>query len=203
MNPEAKGSIPFRPASTKELLAGHRVRILNSIINSVSIHRLGTMIAIVSGDLIKSADKYIAHQCNCITTHSAGCAARVFSAFPWANIYSERKTSPRVDMGRAGQVVIRGDGLEHRFVINMLAQVYPGRPKYPDSSLDGRDARLGYFRSCLTVMAKIPDIESIGFPYRIGCNLAGGNWPHYLGMLEEFSTWIDAPVRIYRHGENK
>ena len=42
----------------------------------------------------------------------------------------------------------------------------------------------------------MPDLESIGFPYRIGCGAAGGNWNNYLGTLEIFSRYLPGIVDV-------
>ena len=51
-------------------------------------------------------------------------------------------------------------------------------------------------------IAKIPNLESIAFPWRIGCGLAGGNWEWYLGTLKNFADHVEekqgAKVIIYR-----
>lgn len=49
------------------------------------------MLEIVTGSLLESECQYIAHQCNCYSTRSAGLATAVFKAFPWADVYSDRR----------------------------------------------------------------------------------------------------------------
>lgn len=161
------------------------------------------MIEIVTGDLLNAQEKYIAHQCNCLTYKSAGTAKAIFDKFPHSNTYERRL--PQEDKSQIkdipGTIIIMGDGQEQRYVINMYAQYYPGRSKYPLSSLDGIPVRLNYFYKCLLRVAKIPDLESIAFPWRIGCNLGGGNWEHYLGTITNFANYVaekNIKVRIYR-----
>jgi len=144
------------------------------------------MIGIISGNLLDSQEKYIAHQCNCLTQRSAGTAKDIFTKYPYADTYQSR-TEPDT----LATIKILGDGIDNRFVINMFAQYYPGKPKYPESKLDGTIARQQYFYQCLLKIAKIPDLESIAFPYKIGCNLAGGNWDYYYGVLNNFATYVD------------
>jgi hypothetical protein len=45
---------------------------------------------------------------------------------------------------------------------------------------------------------KIEKLESIAFPWRIGCGAAGGNWEKYMKMIEGFSEYVDGEVLIYR-----
>jgi O-acetyl-ADP-ribose deacetylase (regulator of RNase III) len=155
------------------------------------------MIEIVTGDLLDSKEKYIAHQCNCLTQKSAGTAKAIFDKYPHANTYADR-----VDPDILGSIKILGDGIEDRFVINMFAQYYPGKPKYPNSEKDGLLSREKYFHKCLMKIAKLSDLESIAFPWKIGCNLGGGAWDHYLGTLTNFANYVEekqhARVIIYR-----
>jgi O-acetyl-ADP-ribose deacetylase (regulator of RNase III) len=156
-----------------------------------------TMIEILTGDLLEAKEKYIAHQCNCLTQNSAGTAKAIFDKFPYSNTYAGR-TEPDVP----ATIQILGNGQDQRFVINMFAQYYPGKPKYPNSTLDGVEARHTYFHQCLLRVAKIPDLDSIAFPWKIGCNLAGGDWEWYLGTINNFAQYIEdkqtARVVIYR-----
>lgn len=162
------------------------------------------MIEIVQGDLLEATEKYIAHQCNCLTQNSAGTAKAIFDKYPYANTYACRERQPDGDTlnkGVPATIDIIGNGQDQRYVINMYAQYYPGKPKFPKSSLDGSGVRLDYFYKCLLRVAKIPNLESIAFPWRIGCNLGGGSWEHYLGTLTNFANYVgekDVKVRVYR-----
>lgn len=143
------------------------------------------MIDIVQGDLLDAKEKYIAHQCNCITKKAAHLAAYVFDKCPYADIYTGRTTPDK-----PGTIIIKGDGDSKRFVINMLGQYYPGSPKYPNSTLDGPAIREKYFYHCLLRVAKIKDLESIAFPYKIACGAAGGNWKKYFGNINNFAKYV-------------
>ena len=148
---------------------------------------------VILGDLLESDAQYICHQCNCITTRSAGTAFDIFNKFPYANIYKNRK-----EWDTVGTIKICGNGKDQRYIINMLAQVYPGKSRYQDSYKDGFSARENYFQKCLELIAEIKELNSLAFPYRIGCNLAGGNWEHYYKMISDFADKIEAKVYIYQ-----
>lgn len=154
------------------------------------------MIEIVSGDLFESKEKYLAHQCNCVSQKAAHLAFDVFEKHPYADIYTNR-TVPN----EPGTIDIRGNGQDQRLIINMLGQFYPGRPKYPSSNKDGTEVREKYFHQCLLRIARIPDLESIAFPWKIGCGAAGGSWERYLGNLTIFANYVEragVQVRVYR-----
>lgn len=154
------------------------------------------MIEIITGDLFEATEKYLVHQCNCVTNKAAHLAFDLFEKFPYADVYSAR-TEP----DQPGRIIIRGDGKEQRYVVAILGQYYPGRPRYPKSSLDGIPAREKYFYHGLLRLSKVPDLESVAFPWRIGCGAAGGDWEHYLEMITNFANYVgekDVKVRIYR-----
>ena len=98
-----------------------------------------------------------------------------------------------------GDIVVSGNGENERFIINMLAQFYPGKPKFPESAKDGFRARQVAFANCLLKILRIPDLHSVAFPWGIGCWMAGGDWDRYLPMIERFSAKARADVLVYRH----
>jgi O-acetyl-ADP-ribose deacetylase (regulator of RNase III) len=158
------------------------------------------MIINIHGDLTKINTQYISHQCNCTSKKVAGLAKNIFEKFPWSDIYSRRsplaKENLRSDLPGPGSISIHGDGENQRYVINMLAQIYPGKPKYPEDINDGYSSREKYFISCLNQIAKIENLESIAFPKFIGCGLAGGSWERYREFIENFAT-IKKELDVY------
>lgn len=137
----------------------------------------------IKGNLLDCQDQYIAHQTNCVSVGAGGIAAAIFDRFPYSNVYARRASGHR---DAPGTIIVSGVGDERR-VINMMAQVYPGRPKFSNSNLDGTLARENYFKSCLGKVSAIDGLESISFPFKIGCGLAGGDWDNYLAMISDFS----------------
>jgi O-acetyl-ADP-ribose deacetylase (regulator of RNase III) len=155
------------------------------------------MIEIVTGDLFEAKEKYIAHVTNCVSITSAkGIAKDIFDKFPYADCYATR-----TEASKAGTIDIMGDGKDNRYIINMHAIVYPGRARFPLSSLDGLAARQKYFYHCLLRAAKIEGLESIAFPWRVGAGLAGGDFEYYLGTVRNFADYVEengVVVKIYR-----
>jgi O-acetyl-ADP-ribose deacetylase (regulator of RNase III) len=155
------------------------------------------MIEVITGDLFEASEQYICHQCNCVTNKAAHLAKDVFNRFPYADIYSGR-----LNPDAPGTVIIKGNGQDQRYVAALLGQYYPGFPKYPDSNLDGTKVREKYFHRALVRLAKTPGLQSVAFPWKIGCGAAGGSWEHYLGTLENFAKYVEVTqgtkVVIYR-----
>ena len=98
------------------------------------------MFSVIGGNLLDATEKYLCHQCNCVTKKSKHLSKTVFTRFPHANIYSRRQfpSSP-------GTIVLKGDGKEERFIINLLGQYYPGKGKFKN---DSAQIRFGYFDGC-------------------------------------------------------
>ena len=156
-------------------------------------------ITVIKGDLLKSSEQYIAHQCNCVTRNGgSGLARAIFDTFPYADVYKNREEGT----DKPGDIVIRGNGEEQRYVIAMMSQVYPGGPNLYD--IDSYANRKKYFQECLTKIAAISDIKSVAFPYNIGCGLANGKWEDYYDMLniffEEANKKSHLDVIIYNNG---
>lgn len=146
---------------------------------------------IISGNLLDATETYLCHQTNCVTKVAAHCAKAVFDRFPYANVYKDR------DMvhDEPGTIVVRGNGVENRFIINMMGQIYPGRPKFK-RGIDSAENREKYFRNCLDSMQYLQG--SFAFPYIIGCGAAGGNPVRYLEMLNNFAEVYDKNIVLYR-----
>ena len=140
------------------------------------------MIPIINQSLLEANTKYIAHQCNCITSHSAGIAKAIFDKYPYANTYKDRRGT----IDNQGTVHVLGNGDEQRYIINMYVQYYPGKPTHFDNYYN----RLMYLKKCLNRISQISNLESIGFPFGMGCRLAGGNQSDYTEILEKFAEHV-------------
>lgn len=161
------------------------------------------MIEIITGDLLNSKEKYILHQTNCISTKmAAGLAKQIFDKYPYADCYLSRTQT-----NSPGTIDIRGNGKDQRLIINLHGQYYPGGIKYPTSTLDGVKVREKYFYHGLLRVAQITDLESVALPWRAGCGIAGGDWEHYLGLINNFAQHVEsqqgAKVLIYKKPEDE
>ena len=154
------------------------------------------MVKIISGNLLDSEDDYIVQQCCCTACKPHGLSSAIAAKYPYANAYSLRtpvsrgkNTAKLEDRAIPGTCAIFGDGAENRYVACLFAQQSPGKPgKYDSFGVpDTREDREKYFRESLAKLSElIPAKCTIGFPYGIGCGLAGGNWQTYLHMISEW-----------------
>lgn len=154
-------------------------------------------LSIVDGDLLDAKEQYLVHQCNCVTIRGAHLSANVFNRFPHANIYFERLKSSKKD--QPGKIIVRGspdDNKAGRAIINMLAQYYPGKSRFAN---DTGTWRRQWFQSCLDQIAALPNLESLAFPYNIGCGAAGGSWQLYYDMIIKFAQVLPkVKITLYR-----
>ena len=136
------------------------------------------------GDILMSDATYIVHQTNCVTRSAAGLAAKIFAKFPYADCYRAR-----TQQDWPGTISVRG-GPEHRWVVNLHGQYKAGKPTV--TGADTASRRVTYFQAgLLSLEEHIHQSDrlhnSVTFPARIGCGLAGGDWSVYLACIEEFA----------------
>jgi hypothetical protein len=140
----------------------------------------GTYTEVIGNILDYTAPYYIAHQCNTQSKRPAGLSTHIFNKYPAANDYARNNHGP------IGTIHV----IDH--VINMFAQIKPGKPA---GALDNSIKRAEYFASCLNFIAKqLPKDATVVFPYGIGCGMAGGYWPTYEALLKEFSKSMNVIV---------
>lgn len=136
------------------------------------------------GNILDAEEDYICHQCNCVTRRGKGLSEQIFNKFPYADVYSKRK-SPSVP----GTIEVRNN------IIAMYAQYFPGKAKYES---DGKYERILWFILCLEQIIKL-NPKSIALPYGIGCGLAGGKWSEYYEIIERMAhKYPSIKIVIYK-----
>ncbi len=138
-------------------------------------------VEVIDDDLLDAPLCWLLHQCDCVSTHSAGLAAAIFKRFPAADVYTNSTTQRR-----PGEIEVRGR------VIALYAQYAPDHAQAGDGH-DSALCRHGWFRRCLEKAASharkhaMTETGSwqyprpvLAVPYGIGCGLAGGNWSDYV-----------------------
>lgn len=73
------------------------------------------------------------------------------------------------------------------------AQFFGGSAKY---KTDSKALRIKWFQSCLDKISEIANLQSVAFPYKIGCNLGGGDWETYALMIDKFAQKI-SPKEVF------
>jgi O-acetyl-ADP-ribose deacetylase (regulator of RNase III) len=150
------------------------------------------MLKFEKGNIVTGNYPVFCQQVNCKGVMGAGLAKQIRSKYhavytEYAELCGEHESK---DLLGHNQYVY-DLGLNDRVCVNMFAQDGYGRDKrYTDYSA---------FKSCLDSLAeKLEDlhVESVAFPYGIGCGLAGGDWYIVLGMLKDFANKIKQDVII-------
>jgi O-acetyl-ADP-ribose deacetylase (regulator of RNase III) len=153
------------------------------------------MIEIVNFDILNHPASFIAHQCNCVSKKAKGLSKAIFNKWPVSDVYSNRVN--RDVVGSIETYLVD----KNKYVINMFAQFYPGKPNYTNDTYKIRE---NAFKDCLSKIPKsvnlliqhnldIPN-RDIAFPFGIGCGLAGGYWNSYYSMLEDFEEIYSSEI---------
>jgi O-acetyl-ADP-ribose deacetylase (regulator of RNase III) len=156
------------------------------------------MLKVIKGDIFDSKEKYIVHQTNCYSTgHAGGLARDIFHRYPYADVYSCRVNEKDYSYYRdiPGSIVVRGNGEDQRYVVGLMGQFYPGGPNAV--GIDDRLSRQKYFHQGLWALAQIEGLDSVAFPYLIGCGLAAGNWDMYYKIIGNFARYLDGKADVF------
>ncbi len=141
------------------------------------------------GDLLDQPDlSHVAHQANLYHTFGAGLARQIALKFPYALV--EDLATPYGDPAKLGTYSIGVSGDDRPNVVNLYAQY----------SIAGSGVQTDYvaLRKALTTLEEFlrpsDRVARLGLPYRLGCGLAGGSWPHVYGIIE--AVFGKSPVEV-------
>lgn len=153
---------------------------------------------IVKGDLLEAKTEYIVQQNCCTAVRAHGLSKAIATKWPEINPYKDRKVYKNnwcvaEDRPEPGSIHVyefeESDSLKG--VICAFAQVSHSKPGTYDDPLglvknDSAKDRKQYFAECLEGILELKP-KSVGFPYKIGCGLAGGHWPSYEKIIKDWS----------------
>lgn len=129
-------------------------------------------INVIDKDVLEISSGVICHSVNCQGKFNKGLAKKIREKYP--NVYEEymdlckKVVVPRYRLDLIQRVNV-SDSLT---VVNLFTQLY-----YGDSTKTGVDYNsYDAWTTILTRRLKIFENETLYFPYKIGCGLAGGNW---------------------------
>ncbi len=163
------------------------------------------VVEIRRGDILSADEKYIAHQCNCVSTGANGLAAAIFATYPEANTYASRifnkcGVHKIVDNPSTPGNISTHECVNDKIVVNMYAQYAPGRvgSRYSHiyKSEETCKDRVKWFQMCLAELeARVGMGTCVAMPHLIGCGKAGGDFKVYLDLLN--SAEVD--IVLYVH----
>ena len=149
------------------------------------------MVNYFHGDLFQSDCNVVCHQCNCRGAYNAGIAKVVRNLYPQAYmVFMRRYRTGNSKLGEIDVVPCAWIVGKMRYVINMYSQdTFAERHK--------RHTDYNAFQECLNKIKYFannhPGVK-IGFPTKIGCGLAGGDWDIVRKMID--NTFADSKYNV-------
>lgn len=133
-------------------------------------------------DLLTCDAKYICHQVNCQGKMGAGLAKAIAQKWPAVKMSYETicktNTNRRENLlGLCQFVKVEPD----KTVVNIFGQLYYGRE--PNKCYTWYSALQTAFQ---TISMYINKEDTIAFPYKFGCGLAGGDWGSVYAIIEKY-----------------
>ena len=121
-----------------------------------------------------------------------GLSAAVKEKYPYGHVLHQKPSSRPL----GSTLVCRPpEGVTGPAVVNFIAQRNPGPAV--ERVADSAEERESWFLECLEKLKK-EGFESVAFPEKIGCGLAGGNWQSYSALIEEWAKEMKIRVCIVR-----
>lgn len=160
----------------------------------------------IYGDLLTlTSVDVIVHQCTCVTVKPRGLSLAIGKAFPWGDIYGQRKAvkgrnlAVQTSRDLPGTIkVFKAPEQGTPNVACLFAQWDFGTNVCrvePYKRSDTKENRELWFKQCLSELGKTP-YSSFGFPFKIGCDSAGGVWKVYWKLIKEFSNTYSKTVFV-------
>ncbi|WAB24977.1 Appr-1-p processing protein [Lysinibacillus phage vB_LfM_LysYB1] len=152
------------------------------------------MIKYEIGDLLEGDCDIIAHQANCFKTMGGGIARVIKAVYPEAyEADLNFNFSPESRLGMASHAVTKGtNGLE-KTIFNLYGQYQLGTDKR-QTNYDALSSALESMMETINVISS-PD-SKIGVPYKMGCDLAGGDWNVVSEILDRVSGKFGKTIHV-------
>jgi O-acetyl-ADP-ribose deacetylase (regulator of RNase III) len=149
---------------------------------------------ILKGDLLKSDCDVIAHQANCYSRMGAGIAKQIVQKWPVVAVEDRNFhiTSPSKRLGQFSYAFVEQNTV-------MVCNLY-GQLNYGTGAVQTNYAALeSSIRLMMDFLKQSPVFKSkkIGFPFRLGCGLAGGDWAVVSKILNRISEEYDVDLYAY------
>lgn len=152
------------------------------------------MIHHVKGDLLKSDCTFIGHQANCQRTMGSGIARQIAADLPdMARVDRSDMRASKVKLGNFTYTRI-----PNGWGFNLYGQLYYGQGLQTDyKALEKAIDRM------LTIVPELARFDlrklpvKVGFPYKIGAGLAGGDWDIIYEILERLSNKHSIDIWLY------
>lgn len=162
------------------------------------------MLKIINGDLLKSTEDIIIHQCNAQGVMGSGVAKQIATLYPeveeeYKEFISNCSKTNRNPLGTSCYVMVKNKySNKEQCVANIIGQFNYGR--------DGR--RYTDYRALFTgILDALRLAENnnanVALPYKIGCFRGGGDWDNIVyPFLQTVSEDFNGDIVIYRLDRN-
>lgn len=151
------------------------------------------MVTFVDGNIFDGLCDVICHQVNCQGVMGSGIAKEIRERFP--EVYETFRKQYNSKENKLGNIDIVDICNSKRFVVNMYSQ-----DNYLPRGIRHTDYEA--FQSCLMKIKKFFNQKrhdiSIGFPYKIGCGLGGGDWNIIKDLIENTFRDNEWNVEIWK-----
>jgi O-acetyl-ADP-ribose deacetylase (regulator of RNase III) len=144
----------------------------------------------IEGDLLDFPNgiNYIAHSCNCQNIMGGGIALQIKERYPEA-YEADTKAYKAEEVSLGDFSFTRVKNRPDRYIYNLYTQFNIGRQT---RQVDYE----AFHRAITTLRAEIikhetadiffdNDVSTVGFPYKMSCSLAGGNWDIIYAMIND------------------
>ncbi len=147
------------------------------------------MVTEIVCDILKAPVDIIFHQANCQHTMGSGVAKLLRDNYP--EVYdadcNQTKRGDKAKLGTVSIATINRPDTRLKYVFNLYGQFNFGR----DKRYTNYEA---IYRALEEAKGKITNTQLvIGIPYKMSCNLAGGNWRIVKTMIEEV---FNGPLQV-------
>lgn len=156
------------------------------------------MIKTIAGNLVTEKEMDVfCHQCNCFGRMGAGIAKQIAVKYPEV-AKADKENFKALGAYKQFGNILPVECHDGRICVNMYSQFTYG--------IGVVQTDYEKFEECLRklrIFLKDHPDKKVGFPYMIGCGLAGGKWDIIEGLLEKFSETVDNEVYIVRLPEER
>jgi O-acetyl-ADP-ribose deacetylase (regulator of RNase III) len=158
------------------------------ITKTIAGRHMNNIHLLVNQDIFNHSAQVILHQANCFTTMGSGIAAAIRGLYPEA--YEVDCKTIRGDKNKLGTFSWVKGKRDGKIIINMYSQY-----NY------GRESRKTNYEAFANGLEKVRDfmiekkLQSLSIPYKIGCNLGGGDYRIIEKIIEV--TFENAPFDVF------
>jgi O-acetyl-ADP-ribose deacetylase (regulator of RNase III) len=146
---------------------------------------INNMVKVIEQDIFEAPIDVLVHQANCFHTMGSGIAKEIRERFPEAYEADLKTVEGSKDkLGTYSHTRV----FKHpqiKYIVNMYSQFTYGTQKR-QTNYEAMYMCLEDIRLKMTIHGRTKGkFLTLGFPYKIGCNLGGGNWRIVQTMIEE------------------